>query len=114
MAPRDYPVVQHNSTATPQVMGIELRKADTSTTYTLWEGTEGVARVKILKTVPLQKGDDIGFKFGAGNQVIAIAGNQQIPLPGKYYYWFRDTTFMERCRYGILAPFGSFLTPKGD
>ena len=64
-----------------------VTEANASGTYALFSFTDFNPKVKVT----VNEGDQIGFKSSGTGQVVAVAGNQEIPLnSNESYYWKRQ------------------------
>lgn len=74
-------VVKHESGMTPATT--EVMQAGTYALYDSYDTTPQI-------TVPLSRGDEIGFRDDNG-QTVAVAGDRRVPLTqaGRTYYWKR-------------------------
>ena len=75
-------VVKYDEGTTP----IET-KAPAQGSYALYSTTDYNPEI----VVTLNEGDNVGFRKGDNGQLIAIAGNREVPLQSnKTYYWKRQ------------------------
>ncbi len=62
-------------------------KAPAGGSYALYSTMDATPRVRVT----LNEGDQIGFKKADNGQLIAVAGNREIPVTGNAtYYWKRE------------------------
>lgn len=73
-------VVKQESGTTP--MTTQVTKAGSYALYDSYDTTPQI-------TVPLERGDEIGFTKNNQGQTVAVAGSRTIPLasPSRTYYW---------------------------
>src|SRR5688572_14800465 len=80
LSAEDARVVEYQRRGTPMIM-----PAPANGSYTLQGSNVAAAK----KSFTLKKGDRLGFRADVGTRVVAVAGDEEIPLPDGDYAWVR-------------------------